>query len=295
MTTPDGARAFQQVDVFTSEAGYGNALAVVLDGDGMDDATMRRFATWTNLSETVFVLTTTTDADARVRIFTPRQELPFAGHPTVGAVHALLHAGRIAHGVNAIKLECAAGVLPVRVQRIADVAFVSVRTPRARVHPPDAADVAPLAAALGAGTSRSATPRTVDLGAVWTIVDLGDAASVRTLKPDLDRIAAFTQARRTVGVAVFGREDHADSALAVRAFCPADGIPEDPVTGSANAAIGAFLRETGGLDAIGRRYVASQGREVGRDGRVTVSVDADSGDIWIGGTSITCVEGVLRF
>jgi PhzF family phenazine biosynthesis protein len=294
MTTGD--RAFQQVDVFASRVGDGNALAVVLDGDGIDAAAMQRFAAWTNLSESAFVLAPTTrDADARVRIFTPRQELPFAGHPTVGTVHALVHAGRIAREATSMKLECAAGVLPVRIERGGDVAVVTVRAPRAKLHAP-IDDLAPLAAALGA-TPRSA--RVGDVGAVWTLADLGDAATVRTLAPDLDRIAALTLAHRTVGVAVFGRETGGDVALAVRAFCPADGIPEDPVTGSANAAIGAFLLDSGrltggGLAEIGARYVASQGRELGRDGRVTVDVDIESGDIWIGGTSVTCIEGVVR-
>ena len=289
------ARAFQQVDVFTDRAGFGNALAVVLDGDGLDAATMQRFATWTNLSESVFVLVPTKDADARVRIFTPRQELPFAGHPTVGAVHALVHAGRIAHEATSMRLECAAGVLPVRIEHRGGAPLVSVRSPCAKLHHANPEDVAPLAAALGAEPNRSALPRIVDVGAIWMIVDLGDAAIVRALAPDLDRIAALTLARHTVGVAVFGRETRGDAALAVRAFCPADGIPEDPVTGSANAAIGAFLRECGALDAIRARYVASQGREVGRDGRVVVEVDVATGDVAIGGTSVTCVEGVVRF
>jgi PhzF family phenazine biosynthesis protein len=289
MTSID--RAFQQVDVFSSRVGDGNALAVVLDGGGIDAAAMQRFAAWTNLSESAFVLTPTArDADARVRIFTPRQELPFAGHPTVGTVHALVHAGRIARDATSMRLECAAGVLPVRIDRSGDVVVVTVRSPRAKRHAL-IADLAPIASALGT-TPRST--RVVDVGAVWTIVDLGDAATVRALAPDLDRIAALTRAHRTVGVAVFGRESGGDVALAVRAFCPADGIPEDPVTGSANAAIGAFLLDNGEFVEIGARYVASQGRELGRDGRVTVDVDAERGDVWIGGTSVTCVEGVVR-
>ena len=294
MATREMARAFQQVDVFTARAGFGNALAVVLDGDGIDDATMQRFANWTNLSESVFVLAPTSrDADLRVRIFTPRQELPFAGHPTVGAVHALVHAGRIARDATSIRLECAAGVLPVRIEHGGAAPLVTVRSPRARFRA--AGDVGSLAAALGAEPKRTAPPRIVDVGAVWTIVDLGDAATVRSLAPDLKRVAASTRADGTVGIAVFGRESTGDVAIAVRAFCPADGIPEDPVTGSANAAIAAFLRDSGAIAAIGARYVASQGRELGRDGRVTVDVDLASGEVAIGGTSITCIEGVMQF
>ena len=276
MTSID--RAFQQVDVFATRLGDGNALAVVLDGEGIDAAAMQRFAAWTNLSESAFVLAPTTrDADVRVRIFTPRQELPFAGHPTVGTVHALVHAGRIARDATSMTLECAAGVLPVRIDRGGVVPVVTVRSPRAKLHAP-IADRSALTAALG---TAPLSARVVDVGAIWTIVDLGDATSVRALAPDLDRIVALTHAHRTVGVAVFGRQSGGDAALAVRTFCPADGIPEDPVTGSANAAIGAFLLDDGGLDAIGARYVASQGRELGRDGRVAVDVDIASGDVWI--------------
>ncbi|HVV95964.1 MAG TPA: PhzF family phenazine biosynthesis protein [Rhodanobacteraceae bacterium] len=256
MIARGGARAFQQVDVFTTRAGYGNALAVVLDGDGVDAATMQRFAAWMNLSESVFVLApTTNDADVRVRIFTPRQELPFAGHPTVGAIHALVQAGRMAG--TSIRLECAAGMLPVRIEHGDGGPLVIVRSPRAKFDSVTTEDIAALASALGAEPIRTAPPRIVDVGAVWTIVDLGDAATVRALAPDLDRVAAFTHAHRVIGIAAFGRESSDDIAIAVRAFCPADGIPEDPVTGSANAAIGAFLRETGGLAAIGARYIAS--------------------------------------
>ena len=296
MQPGDGARAFQQVDVFTARAGFGNPLAVVLDGDGLDDATMQRFAAWTHLSESVFVLAPTSPAaDARVRIFTPRRELPFAGHPTVGTVHALVHAGRIPASATSMRLECASGVLPVRIERGSGAPIVSIRSPRARLGDADRALVEPLADALGAMPATGAPPRIVDVGAIWAIVDLGDASTVRALQPRLDRIAAFDAMHDVLGVAVFGREHAGDARIAVRAFCPADGMPEDPATGSANAAIGAFLLASDGLGAIGARYVASQGREIGRDARIVVDVDVASGEVMIGGTSVTCIEGVVRF
>jgi len=291
-----GARTFMQVDVFTTRAGYGNALAVVLDGDGLAEATMQRFARWTNLSECVFVLTPTTrDADLRVRIFTPRQELPFAGHPTIGAVHAMLGAGRLPRDVTSIRLECAAGVLPVRVESAERAVRISIRAPRARFAPRTSSLTERVAAAIGIAPKRAPAPCIIDVGAIWVIAELDDASVVRVLQPHMANVADLTTREGAVGLAVFGREAASDVAIAVRAFCPADGVPEDPVTGSANAAIGAFLLESGGLAGIGARYVASQGREVGRDGRVEVDIDTASGDVAIGGTAVTCIEGSLRF
>jgi PhzF family phenazine biosynthesis protein len=142
----------------------------------------------------------------------------------------------------------------------------------------------------GAGTA----PRLLDLGLSWLICDLRDEAAVRSLEPDMAAVATLCRETGAVGVSVFGRTLNADYALAVRAFCPADGIPEDPVTGSANAAIGAYLRESGGLEAIGSKYRVSQGREVGRDGYIDVRVDRDSGDVEIGGQSLTCIDGIMN-
>jgi PhzF family phenazine biosynthesis protein len=139
----------------------------------------------------------------------------------------------------------------------------------------------------------SSAAHAIDNGPLWLVCDLGQARAVRTLVPDLPAIADLCQARGAVGVSVFGAEDGGEAAMAVRAFCPADGIPEDPVTGSANAAIGALLHRTGGLARYGSRYVASQGREVGRDGRVEVGVDEDSGAVTIGGRCVVGVRGTF--
>ena len=139
-----------------------------------------------------------------------------------------------------------------------------------------------------------AAPRLVDVGARWLVVEYANAASVRAMQPDFARIAELTtRERNVVGLCVFARETGGDAAIAVRAFCPADGIPEDPVTGSANAAIAAFLRETGRLAAIGTRYRASQGREVGRNGYVDVVVDEAADTIAIGGDCVTCITGTI--
>lgn len=233
-------RPFAQVDVFTTCVGYGNALAVVFDADELDAATMQRFAAWTNLSETTFVLTPTRiEADFRLRIFTPRQELAFAGHPTVGTTHALLDAGRIAAGKKRLSLECGAGLLPVRVDDDSGVRRIFVQAPTPTLVSTDAATPTSLTHALGVAPVDGSPPCIADVGAVWLIADLGEASRVRSLRPDFAGLATLSLACGVVGVAVFGRETSAAAQIAVRAFCPADGIPEDPVTGSANAAIGA--------------------------------------------------------
>ena len=282
--------SFKQVDVFTSKPMRGNPLAVVFDAEGLSPEQMQHIAAWMNLSETTFVLPPTqAGADYRIRIFTPRSELPFAGHPSVGTAHALLEAERVPVK-DALVQECAAGLLPVRVIGASAARRILVRTPRARFAELPAALRAPIARAFG--TELRAAPRVVTVGPDWVICDLGDEASVRGLKPDMQALIALRQSAGSAYFAVFGRANSADYAIAVRTFCPADGIPEDPVTGSANASIGAYLHASGELARIGAAYRASQGRELGRDGFVDVSVDAN-GDVEIGGQSVTCVDGTL--
>lgn len=283
---------FLQLDVFADRLFEGNPLAVVVGADGLDAATMQRIARWTNLSETTFLLEPTQPgADYRVRIFTPRQELPFAGHPSVGSAYVAIETGQAPEHRTLVQ-ECAAGLLPVTVEGEGAARIIHVQAPPARIESPDAELPGALGAALHAELSMQ-TLRLVDNGPRWLIGDLGQASRVRGLKPDLAAIAELCLAHDTVGVCVFGREHAGDIAMAVRAFCPADGIPEDPVTGSANAAIGACLRESGALADYGERYLASQGREVGRDGRVQVRVDRASGAVTIGGRCAMGVRGEL--
>ena len=286
--------AFKQVDVFTSVPLMGNALAVILDADGLDSATMQRIAAWTNLSETAFVLPVTqTQADYRVRIFTPRSELGFAGHPSVGTAHALLESGRIESKDHLVQ-ECAAGLLPMRVVGDGNARHIFVQAPPSTLRVCDAEIRHALEAALAAKPSSGAAPALVELGLTWLIWPFDSEAGVRALAPDMDAIAGLCARVGAVGLSVFGRAENADYAIAVRAFCPGHGIPEDPVTGSANAAIGSYLHSHGTLDAIGAHYRASQGRELGRDGYVTVRVDRATGAVEIGGQSVTCVDGIMQ-
>jgi PhzF family phenazine biosynthesis protein len=288
-------RRYLQLDVFADRPGAGNALGVVVDAEDLAPTTMQAIAAWTNLSETVFLLPATVEAaDYRVRIFTPRQELPFAGHPSVGAAWAVQQQGLVQSGSGALVQECAAGLLPVRID---PDGTVHVRAPRARQMQ---ADNGALLEAATAGLAPGELPPALwNNGPGWWLVPLRDAAAVRATVPCLPAIAALTHATGAVGLAVFGSAQEAGHDLVVRAFCPADNIPEDPVTGSANACIAAMLHAADrwpgrGGHAPPRRYIASQGRELGRDGRVEVAVDGD-GEVWIGGDVQLVIEGSLRW
>ena len=284
--------AFKQVDVFTANPMHGNALAVIFDAEGLTTEDMQRIAAWTNLSETTFVLPPTQPtADYRLRIFTPRSELPFAGHPSVGTAHALIESERIALKTHLVQ-ECAAGLLPVEVLGTGLEQRIFVRAPRAAFR--DAGVIASeVAHTLGVSLSNTAVPSIVNVGPDWLICDVGEENAVRTAKPDMTALTRLSAQLAIVGVALFGRTGHPDVALAVRAFAPASGVPEDPVTGSANAAIGAYLHKHAGLADIGHHYRVSQGREIGRDGFVDVRVSEATGDVDIGGQTVTCVDGLL--
>lgn len=284
---------YLQLDVFADRPGAGNPLGVVFDADALDGAAMQAIAAWTNLSETIFFLAPPEGADYRVRIFTPRQELPFAGHPSVGAGWAAVEAGLATPRDGALVQACAAGLLPVRVSDAGDGAReVSVRAPRGRPVEPPPFDASLVTAATAGMRTSTTTPALWNNGPHWWLVELADADAVRGLAPDLPAIAALTTATGAVGLAVHAAGTDGSADVVVRAFCPADNIPEDPVTGSANALVAAALNARGALPGRDGRYVASQGREMGRDGRVHVHVDA-AGEAWIGGRVQPVIAGTF--
>lgn len=274
-------RRFRQVDVFGAAAYRGNPLAVVLDGDGLDDAQMQRFARWTNLSETSFVSAPTdASADYRVRIFTPGGELPFAGHPTLGTCHAWLAAGGVPRGGNAIVQQCGVGL--VRVARDGDrLAFEAPPLRRGDAEP---ALVARVLAALGADPARLRAAQWLDNGPQWLGLLFDSAASVLALAPDHAALKPLAK----VGV-IGAHAAGSDRDFEVRAFAAAIGIAEDPVTGSLNASLAQWLIEDG---IAPERYIAAQGTRLARDGRVHVA--RRDGGVWVGGATVTCVEGSVR-
>ena len=285
---------FKQVDVFTALPFGGNPVAVVLDAEELQPAEMQHIAAWTNLSETAFVLPPESPgASYRVRIFTPKQELPFAGHPSVGTAHAVIEAGFAHPRDGRLVQECGAGLLPIEVEGDGPMRRIFIATPEARVEDPDLTMTVALARALGVTINSEPAPRAIAVGPNWAVVDLERADVVRKLKPDMAQLTALSRDYGVIGAAVFGRTGRQDCAIAVRCFAPIDNIPEDPVTGSGNACIAAYLRVTGQIPPEGAQYSASQGRELGRDGVVQVRISAD-GSTKIGGRSVTCIDGTVR-
>jgi PhzF family phenazine biosynthesis protein len=270
-------RRFSQVDVFTTTPYAGNPVAVVLDAEELTTETMQRFAHWTNLSETTFVLPPEDpSADYRLRIFTPATELPFAGHPTLGSCHAWLQAGGLPADEGTVVQECGAGL--VRVRRT-DAGLAFAAPPLLRSGPVEPALVAHVAALLHVDQAAIVDTQWVDNGPGWLGVLLHDADAVLALRPDFVDLDLGV-----VGLHPPGSPE----ALEVRAFFPVDGrTVEDPVTGSLNAALAGWLTRTG---RITTPYTARQGTALGRQGRVAVTHDAE-GTLWTGGGTLTCVHG----
>ncbi|MEQ6902620.1 PhzF family phenazine biosynthesis protein [Nocardioides sp. YIM 152588] len=272
-------RPFRQVDVFSDEALGGNPVAVVHDAAGLGDDQMQAFARWTNLSETTFLLPPTTPgADYRLRIFTPGNELPFAGHPTLGSAHAWLEAGGRPAGDHVVQ-ECGAGLVRLR-RRHGRLAFAAPPLVRSGPLEPDLLDG--ILSALGIARADVVDAAWVDNGPGWTGIRLASADAVLALRPDFAALPA------DVGV-VGPYPPGAECAVEVRAFCqPSMGLAEDPVTGSLNASLAQWLAGS----VLPSSYVAAQGTAVGRSGRVHVET-AEDGTIWVGGATRTTIRGHL--
>lgn len=275
------SRAFRQVDVFGAAPYRGNPVAVVHDADGLDDAAMQRFASWTNLSETTFLLAPTVPgADYRVRIFTPSRELPFAGHPTLGSAHAWLEAGGLPATSSTVVQECGVGLVPLR--RTAS-GLVLAAPPT--IH---GGDVDPelreqLVAGLGVRDEDVLGAQWVDNGPGWVALQLVDASAVLALEPDPTALGGLN-----IGVLGVHPPGSAED-VEVRAFVVEAGFYEDPVTGSLNASLAQWLIGSGRLPS---RYRARQGTRLGRHG--VVEVELLDGDVWVGGATTTCVRGTVE-
>jgi PhzF family phenazine biosynthesis protein len=273
-------RPFRQVDVFTTTPYAGNPVAVVLDGEGISSEEMQRFAHWTNLSETTFVLPPSSEgADYHVRIFTPVAELPFAGHPTLGTAHAWLEAGGEPARDGVVVQQCAAGLVAVR--RTEDgLAFAA--PPLERSGPVDEPTVREVASILRLDEAAIVDTQWADNGPGWIAVLLESAEAVLAVRPGF--VGDYD-----IGLAG-PHPDGESEAFEVRAFFPKDGATvEDPATGSFNASLAGWLLDSGRATAP---YVASQGTVLGRAGRVHITQDQDG--IWVGGGTITCITGAVE-
>lgn len=286
-------RDFVQLDVFAARPGDGNPLAVVLDAAGLDDGAMQAIARWTRLPETTFLLPPSTpEASYRLRIFSPRREVPFAGHPSIGSAHAVLEAGLATPRDGRLVQECAVGLLPIRVDGDGGTRRLSVRAPRASVLEIGRADDPRLAPALSGIALGALPPVLMDGGRRWWIAELRDEATLRALLPRWDTISTLAQASDAMGLCVFARCEDRDYDLAVRAFVGQPAQVEDAASGAANATLAAWLHHRDALPGRDGRYVVSQGREVGHDARLELQVDAD-GEVWSGGQVQTVVRGTL--
>ncbi len=295
------ARRFLQIDVFSDRAGKGNPLAVILDADGLDadgldTAAMQQIATWTNLAETTFLLPPDAEgADYRVRIFTTRQEIAFAGHPSIGSAHAAIAAGLCAPRDGKLLQQSLAGLLPI--WQSADGTTLSVRVPRSRIVRYATGADAELQHALGDAPRGALSPALVEGGRRWWLAELFDESAVRGMRPDHAAIAALAAATGSLGLCVFARVPSTQGgpdSLVVRAFPLGVGITEDPASGAANAAIAAFLDEADALHALGDAFEVSQGREIGRDARLFLTIDGEH-EVWVGGPCRTVISGSLRW
>ena len=277
--------SFSQVDVFAPSPLTGNPVAVVHDAVGLDERQMRDFARWTNLSETTFLLPPTqATADYRVRIFTPAEELPFAGHPTLGSAYAWLRQGGVPAARGRIVQECGIGL--VELSRDGnDLAFCAPDLIRS-----GDVDAATLDRAVGAlGVSPDVVLRSswIDNGPGWLGLQLARAEDVLALRPDYAAMSGLEVG--VIGPHDPGQREVIGADYEVRAFCPDLAVPEDPVTGSLNAGFALWLTRAGHLPPD---YVVRQGTAIGRDGRVRLHTDG-VGDIWVGGTCRSLVEGTL--
>jgi predicted PhzF superfamily epimerase YddE/YHI9 len=273
-------RRFVQVDVFGDEPFFGNPLAVVVDSEGLSTAEMQTFAAWTNLSETTFLLPPTNpEGDYRVRIFTPTEELPFAGHPTLGSAHAWLANGGKARDTATIVQECGVGHVRVRHD---DLGLAFAAPPLLRGGPADEPVIADAADSLGISRSSIVDAAWIDNGPGWLGLLLGSAEEVRGVR----------QRRPGPTVGLVGPcPEGSRFAFEVRAFYSSGGVTlEDPVTGSLNASVAQWMIETGRANAP---YLVSQGSQVGRKGVVRITTDT-AGGVWIGGDVVTCVEGFVE-
>ena len=300
-------RAFKQVDVFTRQPYQGNPLAVVLDGSGLSEETMQRFARWTNLSETTFVLPpTAAGADYSLRIFTPGGELPFAGHPTLGSCHAWLEAGGQPHDGEFIVQQCAVGLVKIR-REGQRLAFAAPPLKRSEIAPELLAGITE---ALGLQPRQVRAAQRLDNGPVWHGLLLDAPETVLGLQPDHARLVALgakvgvaAAYPHEEGVALISRRNREARAFAsterpreaspdleVRAFAAPMGVNEDPVTGSLNASLAQWLMAEG---LMPERYLASQGVCLGRAGEVHLLCDS-AGQVWVGGDAVTCVDGRVR-
>ena len=275
-------RRFIQCDVFTPVPTLGNALAVVVDGDGISERAMRHFAAWTNLAETTFILPPEDPAaDYRLRIFTPGREMLFAGHPTLGSCAAWLHTGGKPGEPGKVRQECGIGIVEID---IAGPGLPAFTAPPTEIRPMSEENFEAITAALEIDPARVQNRAELDNGPVWQALQLESADAVLAVDSARVRWPAF-QSIGLIGAHPPGNE----CAYEVRMLAPSSGMSEDPITGSLNSALAHWLQAGGQL---GEPVVVAQGTSIGRHGRVSIT-PRDDGEVGIGGQTHILIEGTL--
>ena len=282
------------LDVFAASPGGGNHLGVVTDARDWSDADMQRYARWTGLVETTFLLPpSTATASYRVRIFTPEKEIAFAGHPSVGSAHAVLECGLAKPQEGLLWQECGAGVLPIRLEGSGPQRVLMLQSPEARVVKTGLQAHPLLAATLDSIGLGKLPPALVDGGRRWWLAECVDEASLRAWTPDHSAIGALAVASGSMGLCAFARSQHPEYQLVVRAFPSGVGIVEDPASGAANGLIAAYIAHAEPVGPLARCYAVSQGREMGHDALLIAHIV--DGAIWIGGRTNTVIDGTLQW
>ncbi|NHB97411.1 PhzF family phenazine biosynthesis protein [Photorhabdus stackebrandtii] len=287
---------FRQIDVFTSQLFKGNPVAVVMDAHELSTEQMQSIANWMNLSETTFVLPSENPlADYCVRIFTPSSELPFAGHPTIGTAYALLEAGIIEAHDGRVVQECGAGLINLTVTtKPSGNISVAFELPEPVITPLSIEQIERLECILGCPFDRSLTPALVDVGARWIVAQTRNIETLLHMRPDYTKLQEHDRDMNVTGSCIYGvYPDMKNMQIEVRSFAPACGVNEDPVCGSGNGSVAAFIRYHRVNVPADGMILSSQGRILGRDGKLELHF-AD-GKITVGGSAVTCITGIIKY
>jgi PhzF family phenazine biosynthesis protein len=277
------SRRFIQCDVFTPTPTLGNALAVVVDGEGVTEESMQQFAAWTNLAETTFIQPAQDPtADYRLRIFTPTREMLFAGHPTLGSCAAWLHCGGKARESGIVRQECGIGIVDIDTREPQLLAFTA---PPTAIRPMQEDNSDAIAMALEIPRGQILQTAELENGPLWQVMQLDSAAAVLALDSSRVRWPTF----KSIGM-IGAHPPGAECDYEVRMLAPSSGMSEDPITGSLNSALAHWLQAQGKLE---RPITVAQGTRINRHGRVAIT-PADTDTVRIGGQTHILIEGTVR-
>jgi PhzF family phenazine biosynthesis protein len=277
------ARRFIQCDVFTPTPTLGNALAVVVDGEAVTEEAMRRFAVWTNLAETTFILPPEDPAaDYRLRIFTPTREMLFAGHPTLGSCAAWLHCGGKSREPGIVRQECGVGIVEIDTS---DSQLLAFTAPPTEIRPMQQDNFDAITTVLEIPTNQILQTAELENGPLWQVMQLDSAEAVLALDSSRVRWPTF----RSIGM-IGAHPEGSECDYEVRMLAPSSGMSEDPITGSLNSALAHWLQAQGRLE---RPITVAQGTRINRHGRVAIT-PVDAATVKIGGQTHMLIEGTVR-